>query len=113
MVKDSKENILRTLRLNRKVPQAVVAEAIGVSRSHLANIERGNDLPGREVLVALADYYEVSLDWLSQRAGSVNAEGARAETKDEAILLSAYRALPPNEAAALLNMMLARMAGKN
>lgn len=40
------------------------ADAIGISRSTLANIESGGDLPGRETLKAIADYYQVSVDFL-------------------------------------------------
>lgn len=55
---------LRHLRKSRTLTQAVVADAVGMARPSLSNIERGEDVPGRDTLAALATYYEVSLDWL-------------------------------------------------
>ena len=50
------------LRKKKGVTQAVAAEAIGMERGTLAGIETGHDLPGRDNLAAMADYYGVSLD---------------------------------------------------
>jgi transcriptional regulator with XRE-family HTH domain len=56
---------LKSLRRERKLTQEDAAGAVGLSRSHLAGIERGHDLPGRELLIALANFYRVSVDWLT------------------------------------------------
>ncbi len=102
-------NILRTLREGRNLAQVTVADAVGISRSHLTNIERGKDNPGREVLVALARYYDVSLDFLAAAQGSVGTAHAAAANEKEAMLLGAYRSLPAKEADSVLQMLLARI----
>ncbi|MGI4794380.1 MAG: helix-turn-helix domain-containing protein, partial [Janthinobacterium lividum] len=60
---------LRTARRGRKLTQMEVAVAVGVGRSTIAGIEKGHDLPGRETLVALAEYFDMPLDWLMSRIG--------------------------------------------
>lgn len=62
---------LQTLRLEkgekqgRALPQAEVSEAVGIARSTLAAYEKGHYLPGRDTLAALANFYDVSIDFLS------------------------------------------------
>ncbi|WP_373320708.1 helix-turn-helix domain-containing protein [Acetobacter estunensis] len=102
-------NRLRTLRKERRITQSEVASAVGVSRSHLATIERGLDNPGRETLMALADFYGVSMDWLAATPGrAVSSVDIRAQTHEEALLLSAFRKLPKDEAEPLLRMLISR-----
>lgn len=100
---------LRSLRKERKLSQVVVAEAVGLSRSHLAGIESGADLPGRGTLMALADYYGTSLDWLTNKVGDVIVPGVTViQTAEEALWLGAFRELPPDEAQAHLALLLKR-----
>jgi len=91
----------------------VVAEAIGVSRTHLSNMERGRDNPGRETLVALAAYYDVSLDWLTTGEGEIAPASAKAANSEEALLLYAYRELPEDEAASILKLLLGRIRNRS
>lgn len=98
---------VRTLREQGGLTQADLSAAVGTSRTHLTNIERGKDLPGRELLVALSDYFGVSLDWLSQAKG--DPRPACALNQDEALLLYAFRQLPEPEAKAMLSYMLVRV----
>jgi transcriptional regulator with XRE-family HTH domain len=108
MGKNSSENILRTLRREHNLKQVEVAAAVGISRSFLAGIEAGHELPGRETLMALADFYNVSLDMLAQRIGSPAKGAAQATNEKEALLLSLFRGLKEKEADSLINMLLAR-----
>ncbi len=48
--------------LRQKETQAVAAEGIGISRTHLSNIETGKHAPGRATLLAIAAYYKASVD---------------------------------------------------
>lgn len=52
------------LRKERRLTQQQAADAIGISRGHLASMERGRDLPGRNTLLALAAFYKVHLSAL-------------------------------------------------
>ena len=98
---------IRTLREQAGLKQADLSAAIGISRTHLTNIERDKGRPGREVLVAIAAEVRVSLDWLAEGRG--DARPAKATTEDEAMLLFAFRQLPELEGKALLAYVLTRV----
>jgi len=100
---------IRTLREQKNLTQAALAAEIGISRAHLTKIERGSDAPGRETLVAIANYFNASLDWLTTGYGELTP--SKALNEDEAILLDAYRRIPKDEAKVLLKLILARTAG--
>lgn len=65
------ENLL-TLRKMKKLSQEQVAEAVGVSRQAYTRWEKGETLPDIKNCVALADFYEVSLDELVNFSGQKN-----------------------------------------
>lgn len=58
---------LRQLRKEKKETQAQVAAAIGVQARHYQRFELGENLPGYANLVALADHFKVTLDYLMCR----------------------------------------------
>jgi transcriptional regulator with XRE-family HTH domain len=60
---------LRKLREERKPikSMAVVSELCGLPRGAVRKYERGEAKPNMSALIALADYYEVSLDYLTGR----------------------------------------------
>ena len=103
---------IRTLREQARMDQAVLAEAVGTARTHLTNIERGRAKPGRDLMLAIARYFGVSVDWLA------NGTGERClvdpMTPKEALLLQAFRELPEHEADLHLQLIMSRStAGKN
>lgn len=55
---------LRAERIKKGVSETEVAKAIGVSQSFIAHCERGRKTPSTAVLVDIAKYYDVSLDYL-------------------------------------------------
>lgn len=55
---------LRAERIKKGVSETEVAKAIGVSQSFIAHCERGRKTPSTAVLVDLAKYYDVSIDYL-------------------------------------------------
>lgn len=57
---------LKSYRLERKLSQEKVAQALGVSRQAVAKWENDQSLPSSENLLALSTLYEVSLDQLAQ-----------------------------------------------
>ncbi|MBQ1620394.1 MAG: helix-turn-helix transcriptional regulator [Oscillospiraceae bacterium] len=58
---------LRDLREDHDLTQAQIAEILGTSQTMYARYERGaNELPIRH-LIALADYYKVSADYILGR----------------------------------------------
>ncbi len=55
---------LRRLREERHEQQVTVAAAIGIERASLSNIERGRHHPALRTILGLADYFNVSLEFL-------------------------------------------------
>ena len=98
---------IRTLREQGGLTQADLGAAIGTSRTHLTNIEGGKGNPGRELLVAIATHFGVSLDWLSEGSGEPRPTRTLDET--EILLVQAFRRLPRDEREAHLNLMLKRL----
>ncbi|QTX33242.1 helix-turn-helix transcriptional regulator [Aminithiophilus ramosus] len=59
---------LKSLRKARGVTQKALAASLGLSERHYQGIEYGETKPGFDNLIALADYFDVSLDYLVGRS---------------------------------------------
>jgi transcriptional regulator with XRE-family HTH domain len=55
---------LKELRNKRKISQTVLAELLKVSQRQISYYESGKDTPPLPSLIVLADYFNVSLDYL-------------------------------------------------
>ncbi len=88
---------IRQLRTENGLKQKELAEKIHVAANTLSQFETGKANPGYDVLIALADFFEVSADYLLGRAdetGNVKILPDRTgvyPSFDEAELLSLYR----------------------
>ena len=58
---------LRQLRSEKNETQVQVAEALGIQGRHYQRFELGENLPGFANLIALADHFDVTLDYLMCR----------------------------------------------
>lgn len=58
---------LKGLRLQHGFSQEELAEQIGIKRNSYSDWENGKCKPSYEKLVKIADFFEVSLDWLFGR----------------------------------------------
>ena len=58
---------LKTLRKEKGFTQAQLAKEIGYSRAIIGFWEKGEKSPTLEALTAIADYFEVSIDYLAGR----------------------------------------------
>lgn len=58
---------LSILRLAQKISMVKLGEAVSISDEAIRLLERGKRSPSFEVLLALADYFDVSLDYLAGR----------------------------------------------
>ena len=58
---------LKELRKEKDVTQREVAKAVNVAQNTIAGYETGAKEPSLTVLVALADYYEVTTDYILGR----------------------------------------------
>lgn len=58
---------IRTLRLNHNLSQAEIAQVIHVSQRAYSHYETGTRSIPVEILIALCDYYQVSVDYMVGR----------------------------------------------
>ena len=58
---------LKNIRKSKGLTQKQLAQAIGASESGIQNYELGTRKPTYDMLIALADYFDVSLDYLVGR----------------------------------------------
>lgn len=89
------------LRRERGLTQREVAEAeaVGISREYMSLVETEQRVPARDVLLRLAAFFEVSVDWL------ITGEGERvvgAAEANEALLIELYRRAGIEDKEALL-----------
>lgn len=55
---------IRYLRETRNVTQLELAKKTGISRGNLSSYETGRFSPSSEALVSIAEFFDVSTDWL-------------------------------------------------
>lgn len=55
---------IKELRNLKKLTAEKVANSIDIDRSTLSNIERGDKTPGMEILIKLANFYNVTTDYI-------------------------------------------------
>lgn len=106
---------MRALRKDRKLTLAEVSGAVGIATSSLSAIETGKDDPGLATFIALADFFDVSLDYLEGRAPAPGLGDPRdaPQNEEEVALLHAWRALdgPQQETVGRLMQQLAATGG--
>lgn len=61
------KDILKALRKEKGIGQIELAQKIGYGKSVISTWERGEGVPTMFALIALADYFGVSLDFLVGR----------------------------------------------
>lgn len=61
---DYMNNHLRKLRKERKLTQVELQMRTGIEQSLLSKFENGERIPPTETLIILADFYNVSIDYI-------------------------------------------------
>ena len=61
---DNMENNLRLLRKSRGYTQIAVQISTGIEQALLSKYENGERIPPTETLIRLADFYNVSIDYI-------------------------------------------------
>ena len=64
---DDFKNRLRDLRLENNLTMEELANKVGCTRGAISNFENGNRKPSLDILISLADYFNVSIDYLVGR----------------------------------------------
>lgn len=79
---------LKELRSERKISQAELAEMVCVSRNTISSIELGQSKPSFDTLIALADCFNVSLDYLVGRTEeeTIGYERVGCDNCDESVI---------------------------
>lgn len=92
---------LRTLRKNARLTQADVAAALpgNINRSYITKIEKDEKIPSWDVICALADFYDVGLDYLriGKSIAPLKASSEIVEDDAEVGLLRSWRAMDEDE----------------
>lgn len=58
------KNRLRELRKNKKLTQVALQMQTGIEQALLSKFENGERVPPTETLVVLAEFYNVSIDYI-------------------------------------------------
>lgn len=66
---------LRTLRLQQDMTQAAFARALQLQRAHINNLEVGRRAPSLEVILHIAEFFNVTTDYLLRDAIPVEPIG--------------------------------------
>ena len=88
------------LRRKSRMTQAELSAELGYARPTISSWERGNDLPGRDALAALAKLFDVSPDTFNPNsldARSVSKQGELVTDPEELALLKRWRLLTRKE----------------
>ena len=97
---------LKQLREKHHVTQQQLASAVGVSQQSINKYENHNIEPDIDTLIAIADYFHISVDYL---LGHVyipeDTIGSSMLTQEELDLISKYRYLSPKEKASIHMIM--------
>ena len=91
---------LKGIRRRTGLTQQQVGDAIGYARSTIGVWEKGHDLPGRDALILLAEFFGLSVDrFLSGAASPAGPpKGAEfAKDANELALLEFWRELTPEQ----------------
>lgn len=81
--------ILRELRKSHNLTQTQLSEALGLAFSTISMYERGEREPDFETMEAIADYFNVSMDYLH---GKSEQQETPAADSDETLMFALYGA---------------------
>ncbi len=54
--------ILKTLRKQKHITQRALADALHISQTSVSKYERGETEPDIDMIIKIADYFEISID---------------------------------------------------
>lgn len=87
-------NRLKEMRAERGETQKKVAAALGVSVTCYAGYEQGYRLPDLDILAKMADFFDVSTDYLLGREDDLEQVAELSLSEMERDLLSKFKKLP-------------------
>lgn len=87
---------LKQLRIEKGISQQQLAAVLGVSQQSINKYENHRVEPDISTLIAIADYFETSIDYLVGRMDDA-AGSASSITRKESAMLADYRAMSSDE----------------
>jgi len=84
---------LRALRVSRAETQKMLADMLGVDRTTYVKYEAGSSEPNFETIQKLADYFDVTVDYLLGRTDDSERQNSIMDQTDASILGKARFAL--------------------
>ncbi|WIE01501.1 helix-turn-helix transcriptional regulator [Latilactobacillus curvatus] len=91
---------LKELRSEANWTQQEVADRLGISRANYSHVENNRNEPDNELLVKIADLYEVSTDYLLGKTNTRDKAGAIKEAEindDQVIMTFDGKPIPPED----------------
>jgi len=103
---------IRALRERYLETQGDTADAIGVTKQLISNIERGYTQPKIDVLVKLTDHFDTTSDYILGISNDLQKKtGYTIDTDEERIFLSGYRKLRPADRRLMTDTMMRLLDG--
>lgn len=102
-------NRLYELRVEKNLSQVDLANILQVSHRSIGRWEQGLNEPTMSYLIKLADYFDVTVDYLVGRTddfGFVSGQNGTSLSADEHALVEAYRKLPEKRRDAILDTVI-------
>lgn len=89
---------MKYLRNSFNLSQKEFSKIIGLGQSRLSEIESGKNKPSFDTLVAIAENFSISMDWLISGTGSImekhdNPQNETTYSYDEVKLIESFRLL--------------------
>lgn len=91
---------LKLLRINNNLTLAQLGNHIGSTKATISNLENGNKKPSLEIINAIAEYFSVSLDYLTGRTDDPDISNENKKlilSTEETELLEDFRLLNKHE----------------
>ena len=85
---------LKELRLEKKINQSELGEKIGISPSTVGMYERDQRFPDKDIRGKIADYFEVSVDYLLGRTDERNLNKEKPKLDPGIKTIAAHRVNP-------------------
>lgn len=73
-------SIIKELRVEKNINQSELGKLIGVGKTTISNYETGYSSPDQETLIKIADFFNVSVDYLLNRSDDYNLQSLIPET---------------------------------
>lgn len=101
---------IKKLREEENISQTELAKEIGIAKNTLCQYEKNKANPSLEIILQIADYFNVSVDYLLGRAddfGNIVVQSSATDslTEEEREALDTFRAIPDNTKGVALTML--------